>query len=234
MENLRLLSLKPDGNFGPEDNYLANLPNLEIFRITVLIAQILHNEAFFQANLKLREVYVDRFLTPELIPWNLFKNNLLLEKVSLVLYAGQLDERMFETNENLTNVYLTGGIHLLPRNLFKNNLLLESVEIFFASLQKIDERIFETNLKLKRVNIRFNDLTHLPRDLFKNNLELEYINFQSNKLQIIEIDFSALKNVQSIDLSENRCINKEFSKRPANFKISDLELFSNFVDAGCR
>lgn len=143
----------------------------------------------------------------EILPRNLFRNNLLLESVYLNRNSLKtIDESTFVTNEKLIDVWLQmNELKVLPKNLFRNNLLLEIVSIYNNSLTAIDETIFETNVKLKTIYLDGNKIDILPRNLFRNNLMLKIVALAYNSLKTIdETTFETNVKLAKVFLNANK------------------------------
>lgn len=229
--NLKVVNIEGnDLEFIPENLFQNNLL-LEEARLSYNNFKTFEEQTFIN-NHKLKVVNlggneIDYF------PVDLFKSNLLLETVSLGSnYLKTIDTQAFRNNRNLIKIDISfnqinlisenffenfssleeiqlrqNGLDSVPVNLFKNNLLLETVSLGANRLKSIEAETFANNQKLKDVSLDFNQLEFIPRNLFQNNLLLEEIHLSSNNLNVIDIDFTGFKNIKSIFLDHNRCIN---------------------------
>lgn len=197
------------------------------------------DEKIFDANSKLIGV---SFVSNQLVslPKKLFKNVTSLELVDFKNNSlASIDEDLFQTNVNLTAVSLSSNqLKSLPRNLFRNNWLLDIVDFRNNFLTLIDEKLFERNGKLKSISFASNQLELVQRNLFENNVLLEWMDFFNNSLHVIEIDFTAFKNVKHINLNMNDCINTthmQYDPSPTtNAKnIKNLTEFQDLVKSNC-
>lgn len=137
MEKLVDLQIYVNGTELFDQELLWDLPNLEKFKIFVTVKSL--QSRIFAKNTILREVEMSACKL-ESIHRNLFRNNLLLEKIDFSINSIKtIDEKIFEKNTQLMAVDLSSNqLQFLPRDLFRNNLLLEEVDLTNNQLDIIE------------------------------------------------------------------------------------------------
>jgi Leucine-rich repeat (LRR) protein len=115
----------------------------------------------------------------------------------------------------------------LKENVFENLENLEELYLNLCKIENLPEKIFYHLKKLKLIDLAGNQLTHLYRNLFLNNIELEQISLTDNKIKQIDIDFTLLSNVKSIDLTKNICVSSLYPK------VSSTQVFQDIVNNNC-
>jgi Leucine-rich repeat (LRR) protein len=104
-------------------------------------------------------------------------------------------------------LYLDGNqIEFLPEDVFWDLPNLEYLGLSNNKIKKIPENIFKNLKKLESIGLHINKIKHLPKDLFSKNLEIEKIWAENNPLKVIDVDFSTLKNLSWLFLSNANCI----------------------------
>jgi Leucine-rich repeat (LRR) protein len=95
----------------------------------------------------------------------------------------------------------------LPEDVFWDLKKLEVLNLVQNKIKKLPENIFKNLKKLKKIFLNGNKIEHFPENLFVNNLEIEEIWAEKNPLKTIEVDFTALKNLRELYLTDSNCIN---------------------------
>lgn len=123
-------------------------------------------------------------------------------------YIKFVERSDFADLTQLEELYLDHNqIEFLPEDVFWDLPNLEELWISDNKITKLPENIFKNLKKIKRITFHQNKIEHLPKDLFVNNLEIEEIYAQDNPLKIIDVDFTALKNLRKLILRNANCIN---------------------------
>lgn len=130
----------------------------------------------FQDNEKLKFVQIAHTRI-ETLPKYLFRDNLLLEWVSLSNCSIKVtDGSLFETNTKLARVDLSSNkLEHLPSKLFSNNLLLESINFSKNELETIEVDFTQFNF-LKKLDLSSNSCinsTYADSDGIKNIVEIQ-------------------------------------------------------------
>ena len=74
----------------------------------------------------------------------------------------------------------------------------------------------------------------LSKEIFKFNKKLEKIGLSQNQLEKIDAElFDGMENLKYVDLSGNKCIDKQFGDRYSTAKLNLLELKSE-IKANCN
>ena len=108
-------------------------------------------------------------------------------------------------------------IKTIDPNLLQSLEALRSFGIDYNQIEFLDEQIFDNLRNLKSIRLDYNKLSTIPADLFKNNLKLELIWLNENKIQTISSTmFDHLKNLTSLGLRNNDCVNDFYGSKQFN------------------
>ena len=129
---------------------------------------------------------------------------IVITKSSLSL----IEFRDFTKMKKLQRLYLNENkIEKISPCVFRYALNLETIELSGNKIQVLNEDVFTNLPNLQQLHMNDNLLMHLESGLFRNNLNLRKIFMQQNGLEIIEINFMKVVNVEVVDLRSNKCIN---------------------------
>jgi Leucine-rich repeat (LRR) protein len=113
----------------------------------------------------------------------------------------------FDDLTQLETLLLSGNqIESLPEDVFWDLPNLKLLSFSRNKIKKLPENIFKNLKKLKEIYLYNNKIDHLPKNLFVNNLEIEVIWAHNNPLKTIDVDFTKLTNLSSLDLKNANCI----------------------------
>lgn len=100
----------------------------------------------------------------------------------------------------------------LQPELFRNLENLEEFNINDNEIEELNPRIFRNLENLKIFSANGNKLSMITADFFTHNRKLSQISLNRNILRFIDsATFGGLKELFSVDLRENDCIDKEYS-----------------------
>ena len=89
----------------------------------------------------------------------------------------------------------------------RNGLTMHSLVIHDNKLgQQLDEegeRVFRNFGNLTKLDLTRNEIKNLPSSIFIHQYVLEHLNLSKNSLMFVKFQISHMKNIQSIDLSDN-------------------------------
>ena len=137
---------------------------------------------------------------------NAFENlkTIVITKSSLSL----IEFRDFKKMKKLQKLYLNENkIKKISPCVFRYAQNLETIELSGNQIEELNEDIFMNLPNLQQLHMNDNLLVRLESGLFRNNLNLRKIFMQLNSLEIIEINFMKVVNVEVVDLRSNKCIN---------------------------
>jgi Leucine-rich repeat (LRR) protein len=100
-------------------------------------------------------------------------------------------------------------IEHLPEDVFNDLVNLEELHVGDNKIKLLPPKLLWNLPKLKILWASFNHIELIPRDFFKNNRELEQVWISNNKITRIEVDFTLLPKLTSLNLNNNTCINEE-------------------------
>jgi Leucine-rich repeat (LRR) protein len=131
-----------------------------------------------------------------------------LKELSITRQSIKFVERYdFVGLTQLEGLYLyENQIEFLPEDVFWDLPNLEELWLQSNKIKKLPENIFKNLKKLKRIDMFGNKIEHFPENLFANNMEIEFISAYNNPLKTIDVDFTALKNLRWLGLSNANCI----------------------------
>lgn len=158
-----------------------------------------------QRNLNVKEIWIDRGVESEFAPAGLCK---------------------FFTNTERVDIY-GANIKHISRKAFTGCVKVSKVCLLFTSLMYLPDDLFYDLVELKELFLYENKLSILPENLVAKNLKLTTFSARKNQLFLIDTVFSSSLN--SVDLRENKCINKAF---PAD--INSLAPFIDEINRNCE
>lgn len=128
--------------------------------------------------------------------------------------------KTFKVNSSPLLQYFPGGLE----KFFPNVETLVITQTGLKQLTADDIKIFPN---LTTLDLSDNQLEEIDAEAFKFNEKLETINLSGNKLKKADIDFEFLKNLKTINLYNNDCIN-EAAEDP-----SGLQKIRTILDENC-
>ena len=93
--------------------------------------------------------------------------------------------------------------HIINNKGFRVVSLLLSENRLGEELGENGQRVFKYFKDVRELDLSLNNIKTLPDLIFKNNAGLEYLYFNKNSLSLINFQISHMRNLQSLDLSEN-------------------------------
>jgi Leucine-rich repeat (LRR) protein len=131
-----------------------------------------------------------------------------------------IDESFFANNPNLQTILLhSNQLEVIPSGLFAKNRMLWHLQLSGNRIKSLSNIVFQNLPKLYWLGMGYNLLTALPRDLFSGNGELNGVWLDFNQLNVIhKTTFYNLKNLATLSLLNNTCINAQFSE-PINATV---------------
>lgn len=147
-----------------------------------------------------------------------------------------LEDSTFKKNTRLTEVvFYYVSLNVLPQKLFEKNNALEAVYFEDCSITSIKSGLFDSNPNLGVASFYSNHIESLPANLFKNNKKLQIVNFADNFLHEIDVDFTKLIVIDSIDLSDNICVDAYFESDSFHFDetYTNLTEFQSLIRKNC-
>lgn len=138
------------------------------------------------------------------------------------------------SNDNVTRIeIMTGDMQSIPFELFNTFKNLKYFRIWVGSLRsvsrlsncrsledfeagalgvsRLDSTAFVDCPNIKRVNLGFNNMRHLPAALFPMDAQLEQLYLEMSGITSIDPNFfAAIKNIGTLRLSGNTCIDNNF------------------------
>lgn len=131
--------------------------------------------------------------------------------------------------KQLEYLSLTGNeIEFLSDDVFSDLTNLKILDLDKNKIKKIPKNIFQNLKNIKTIRFKNNKIEYLPKDLFVNNLEIEKIYAGSNPLKTINVDFTALDNLNWLDLRNAKCSN--FYAENSN----DVKKAQRLINEDCR
>jgi Leucine-rich repeat (LRR) protein len=112
---------------------------------------------------------------------------------------------------------------------------LRNLEEFICTgcgIVKLPVNLFNHLKKLKVLSLRENKLVHLGRNLFTDNSNLEQINLSENPLTKIDVDFTKMLKLSSVDLSKT-CVNSKMNPQLTSNSSSVYGL-QNDINHKCK
>lgn len=220
-------------NFSQEE--LNNVNNFELrytfdlIRLVQGIGEKLRNlKSFRISSANLQQSWEGGFLTS--IERSDFANMKNLQILDLRRNKiGFLADDAFQDLTNLEEVILERcRIERLPRNLFSSLHKLKILRLCNNNLRVFPEEIFAKLRNLQFLDLSSNEIRNIPRSLMANNLQLQTIKLNNNRLKKILFDFTRISTLQTLDFSENVCIEKLFNKDYGEIqRIQDLQEIIN-------
>ncbi|KAG5679103.1 hypothetical protein PVAND_008696 [Polypedilum vanderplanki] len=137
------------------------------------------------------------------------------------------------TNDDVERFYITNATNLkyFPKNI--NNIFkkgLTKIAIQNSNLIEITSEDLKVYPKLKFLLLNGNQLKVIREDTFKFNPALEWIVMFSNKIKHIDPkSFSALKNLEILDMRANYC-----NFESADYKDAVLEMVKKIEKGACQ
>jgi Leucine-rich repeat (LRR) protein len=179
----------------------------------------------FRAFVNLEKLIMTNQNIKEMTP-NTFQNAGSLKKLFLGSNEIQrIDEGTFDGAWNLSGIWIDNNlIETIDKNAFKKLIKLMHLGLWQNRISSLNTGIFSNNPELIGFDISRNRLKVLHKNLFINNQKLQQVTLHFNQLsQISSIMFSHLSSMNSLHLSSNRCINKDW---PANAHeyLSEIEM----------
>lgn len=129
-------------------------------------------------------------------------------------FIEHFDEKSFAGLRALKQLQLEGNkMRTLHPKIFESLVNVEEIRLDSNKINNIDENIFKSLAYLTLINCYDNELTKIPRNLFRNNNKLEGILLGSNFIEVIDENaFLYLPKLKIVDLSENLCVNRKYTK----------------------
>lgn len=113
----------------------------------------------------------------------------------------------------------------IAEDVFWDLINLEHLNIHKCQLEKVPSRLLFSMPNLEGVDLSENVLSFIPKTFFKYNIKLQEVFLKGNNLKKIEIDFMKFGKINTVDVSENVCINKKWYSKTEGW-YSNLHLTS--------
>lgn len=99
---------------------------------------------------------------------------------------------------------------------FWDCLPLDSLILDLNKIKILDDNLLIYAQNLTNFSANFNRIMFIARDFFRSNLKLKEISLSDNQLVIIETEFFKIKNIKTVRLVNNVCIDTEIDMRLHN------------------
>lgn len=125
-------------------------------------------------------------------------------------------------------------IEFIPADAFADLKNCELLDICRNAVANIEAEWIASMPKLRVFKARDNKFTNVPAEMFKNNPVLEEIYLDGNQITIIHTSFWDMKNVKSIAILRNPCINMKYCQIPNDKDcVRSIQQFSYFILGFC-
>lgn len=106
----------------------------------------------------------------------------------------------------------SSNVQFIEKVNFEGFKAIQYLSLSDNNMETIPSDTFEDLATVIMINLHKNLLTTLHKDLFKNNIMLETLHLEANRITFLKSNmFNHLKNIKLIDLSNNLCLNKNYS-----------------------
>lgn len=198
------------------------------------VSQITHGIGMYFPNLKKLEVNSGHnFISVEKID---FESLNQLKELSLLF--NHIDILATNAFDDLTNLEILNlascDLKRLPEKVFSNLSKLKELYLRSNLLRSIHENIFHNLEALETLDLSDNRIEALPSKLLASNLQLKFLELSHGKIKLIQVDFTALKQLEKVDLEGNVCISSYFNKAYVELNaIGSLTELQNIVSLNC-
>ncbi|XP_023273144.1 toll-like receptor 3 isoform X1 [Seriola lalandi dorsalis] len=129
---------------------------------------------------------------------------------------------------NITSLDMSHNrlVRISPESLSLYHGLLH-LDVSYNSITKLDVRLCQTLLQLQMLIIEHNEVHLLKKDDLSHCTSLTRLNMASNRLKLQGEPFSALKNLQFLDVSTNKLPSAKLSSQPQLPSLVNLNLAFN-------
>jgi Leucine-rich repeat (LRR) protein len=194
--------------------YTCTVKNLKISQKNVKISSIDGKHGDKKSNADVESFYIDEQKV-KFLPTGV--KDFFPRLKQLVASKSQLEEierKSFEQMSTLEAVLLVDNkISAIPEDSFYDLTQLKSLFLSGNLLKSLPANLLINQKKLKDFAMRRNQIEIIPKGFFRNNLLLTYIRMNSNNLAHIDsADLFKMKNLKQIDLTENKCVSKNYNK----------------------
>ncbi|KAG5677123.1 hypothetical protein PVAND_006905 [Polypedilum vanderplanki] len=127
-------------------------------------------------------------------------------------------------------------VEVIPSDTFYDMQKLEFIDICRNKVTILDPNWTATMPKLRIFKARSNLFKIVPKELFMNNPILEEILLDKNQIQVSMKDFSSMRNLRTVAMLQNRCINIEYCKNGSKDNkncVKNLRQFTYLVYGFC-
>lgn len=198
------------------------------------VSQIAHGIGAHFPNLKKLQINSGhKFISVEKID---FENLNQLKELTLLLnHINVLATNAFDFLTNLEILSLAScNLKRLPEMVFRNLSKLKELSLRTNLLRSIHENIFINLGALEILDLSENQIETLPSKLLASNLLLKFLELSHCKIKSIQVDFTALKQLEKVDLEGNVCINSYFNKAYVEQNgIGSVAELQNIVNLNC-
>ncbi len=143
----------------------------------------------------------------------------------------KLSEKVFWSLENLEKLYLYNSqIEEVPENLFQYNRKLKMLDMHTNKIKTLPFGFLHSLAELESFSISGNELKVIHRNTFQQNKKLKWLWLYSNRIGAFGLGtFYGLKKLSYLDLTRNRCIDKQYGKWGSEVPINLGSLSSDLV-----
>jgi Leucine-rich repeat (LRR) protein len=140
----------------------------------------------------------------------------------------KLNEKVFWNLENLEKLYLYNSqIEEVPENLFQYNRKMKMLDMHTNKIKTLPFGFLHSLAELESFSISANELEVIQSNTFQQNKKLKWLRLYSNKIEAFGLGtFDGLKKLFLLDLTRNRCIDKQYGDRFSKVPI-DLRRVSS-------
>jgi Leucine-rich repeat (LRR) protein len=144
-----------------------------------------------------------------------------------------VERRQMASMPQLTHLFLyRNQIEDLPEDAFNDLVNLEELYVSDNQIKVLPPKLLWNLPKLKVFDASRNQIELIPRDFFITNRELEYLFIYTNKITRIEVDFTLLPKLETLDLNMNTCISKGYCNSCNIEKLREIQQRINRNCAG--
>lgn len=122
-----------------------------------------------------------------------------------------------------------------PEDVFWDLNNIEILKLHECELEYLPENLFVFTNNLVELDLAGNIIRNLPKNLFKNNLKIQKINLINNKLMRIDVDFTKLPELKTVDMHLNDCIKSDYSRDfPLSSSVQTVEELQAVITSNCN